>query len=37
MKYAIEDFGFQCMPIDDAVRIHINDARVEAGLPALKK
>jgi nucleoside-diphosphate-sugar epimerase len=37
MKYAKEDFGFECMPIEDAVRIHINDARVEAGLTPLKK
>ncbi len=36
MKYAIEDFGFQCMPIEEAVLIHINDARLEAGLPPIK-
>lgn len=36
MKYAIEDFGFQCMPIEDSVFIHINDARLEAGLPPIK-
>jgi nucleoside-diphosphate-sugar epimerase len=37
MKYAIEDFGFQCAPIEESVLIHINDARLEAGLPPLKK
>ncbi len=36
MKYAKEDFGFECMPIEQAVLIHINDARLEAGLPPLK-
>ncbi len=36
MKYAIADFGFQCMPIDEAVLIHLNDARTEAGLPLIK-
>ena len=36
MKYAIEDFGFQCMPIEEAVLIHLNDARLEAGLPLIK-
>jgi nucleoside-diphosphate-sugar epimerase len=30
------DFGFQCMPIERAVLIHINDARLEAGLPPIK-
>ncbi len=32
MKRAIEDFGFTCMPLEEAVLIHINDARLEAGL-----
>lgn len=36
MARAIADFGFQCMPIDEAVLIHINDARLEAGLPPIK-
>jgi nucleoside-diphosphate-sugar epimerase len=36
MKYAIEDFGFQCAPIEESVLIHINDARLEAGLPPIK-
>ena len=36
MKYAIEDFGFQCAPIEESVVIHINDARLEAGLPPIK-
>lgn len=35
MKYAIEDFGFQCMPIEEAVLIHINDARLDAGMPPI--
>jgi UDP-glucose 4-epimerase len=30
------DFGFECMPIEKAVLIHINDARTEAGLPPIK-
>lgn len=33
---AKEEFGFSCMPLEDAVLIHINDARLEAGLPPLK-
>lgn len=37
MARAKEDFGFSCMPIDDAAFIHVNDARLEAGLPPLKK
>lgn len=37
MKRAMDDFGFSCMPIEEAVFIHINDARMEAGLPPLKK
>jgi nucleoside-diphosphate-sugar epimerase len=36
MKNAIKDFGFQCMPIEEAVLIHLNDARLEAGLPPIK-
>jgi UDP-glucose 4-epimerase len=36
MKYAIEDFGFQCLPIDESVLLHINDARSEARLPPIK-
>ena len=30
------DFGFECMPLDKAILIHINDARLEAGLEPLK-
>ena len=30
------DFGFECMPLDKAILIHINDARLEAGLPPLR-
>jgi nucleoside-diphosphate-sugar epimerase len=33
---AKEDFGFSCMPLEEAVLIHINDARLEAGLDPLK-
>jgi nucleoside-diphosphate-sugar epimerase len=32
MARAIEDFGFSCMPLEDAIKIHINDARFEAGM-----
>jgi UDP-glucose 4-epimerase len=33
---AKEDFGFACMPLEEAVLIHINDARLEAGLEPIK-
>jgi len=33
---AREEFGFSCMPLEEAVLIHINDARGEAGLEPLK-
>ena len=33
---ARDDFGFSCMPLEQAVLIHINDARTEAGLEPLK-
>lgn len=36
MAKAKADFGFECMPIEQAVLIHINDARLEAGLPPIK-
>ena len=36
MARAIADFGFSCMPIEKAVLIHINDARLEAGLEPIK-
>ncbi len=36
MKRAIEDFGFTCMTLEEAVLIHINDARMEAGLEPIK-
>jgi UDP-glucose 4-epimerase len=35
-KKAKKDFGFSCMPIEKAVLIHINDARLEAGLKPIK-
>jgi nucleoside-diphosphate-sugar epimerase len=31
-KRAKKDFGFSCLPMEKAVLIHINDARLEAGL-----
>jgi nucleoside-diphosphate-sugar epimerase len=33
---ASKDFGFKCMPLEKAVLLHINDARLEAGLKLLK-
>jgi UDP-glucose 4-epimerase len=33
---ARDDFGFSCMPLEEAVLIHINDARLEAGLEPIK-
>jgi len=36
MVRAIEDFGFSCMPLEDAIKIHINDARLEAGMDPMK-
>ncbi len=32
---AKKDFGFTCMSLDEAVRVHINDARLAAGLPPM--
>jgi UDP-glucose 4-epimerase len=36
MARASKDYGFSCMPIEAAVLVHINDARLEAGLEPLK-
>jgi nucleoside-diphosphate-sugar epimerase len=36
MEKSKKDFGFECMPIEEAVKIHINDARLEAGLEPIK-
>jgi nucleoside-diphosphate-sugar epimerase len=36
MLRAREDFGFSLMPLEEAVLIHINDARLEAGLKPIK-
>jgi nucleoside-diphosphate-sugar epimerase len=36
MRRAGEDFGFSCRPLEEAVLLHINDARAEAGLKPLK-
>jgi nucleoside-diphosphate-sugar epimerase len=36
MARAKEDFGFTLMPLEKALLIHINDARLEAGLKPLK-
>jgi UDP-glucose 4-epimerase len=33
---AKKDFSFTCLPIEKAVLIHINDARLEAGLKTIK-
>jgi nucleoside-diphosphate-sugar epimerase len=35
-KWAKDDFGFTCLPLEKAVLIHINDARLEAGLGPIK-
>ncbi len=36
MKIAKDDFNFSCMPLEEALKIHINDARLEVGLDPLK-
>jgi len=36
MKRAKEDFGFSCLPLEEAVLRHINDARFEVGLKPIK-
>ncbi len=36
-RRAATDFGFSCMPLEEAVLIHINDARLEAALPPIIK
>jgi nucleoside-diphosphate-sugar epimerase len=36
MKRAIDDFGFTCMPLEKGVLIHLNDARLDAGLEPIK-
>jgi len=36
MEKAKKDFGFECLPIEESVKIHINDARLEAGLEPMK-
>jgi nucleoside-diphosphate-sugar epimerase len=33
---AKKDFGFSCLPMEKAVLIHINDARLEAGMREIK-
>jgi nucleoside-diphosphate-sugar epimerase len=33
---AKNDFGFSCLPLEEAVLIHINDARREAGMEPIK-
>ena len=33
---AKEDLGFELLPLEEAVQIHINDARLDAGLPPMK-
>lgn len=36
MQRAKEDFGFSCLSLEEAVLIHINDARLEAGMEPIK-
>jgi nucleoside-diphosphate-sugar epimerase len=36
VKRALDDYGFSCQPLEEAVKVHINDARLDAGLPLLK-
>jgi UDP-glucose 4-epimerase len=36
MQRAKEDFNYTLLPIDESIKLHINDARLEAGLPLLK-
>ena len=33
---AKDDFGFACVPLEESVLIHINDARLEAGLEPIR-
>ncbi len=33
---AKQDFGFECLPLEEAVLRHINDARLEAGMAVIK-
>jgi nucleoside-diphosphate-sugar epimerase len=33
---AKEDFGFSCLPLEESLKIHINDARLEVGLEPMK-
>jgi nucleoside-diphosphate-sugar epimerase len=33
---AKQDFGFECLPLEEAVLRHINDARIEAGMAVMK-
>jgi len=35
-ELARTDLGFSCMPLEEAVKIHINDARIDAGLPIVR-
>jgi nucleoside-diphosphate-sugar epimerase len=36
MARARQDFGFSCMPLEEAVLLHINDARSEKGLTPIE-
>jgi nucleoside-diphosphate-sugar epimerase len=36
MKRAKEDFNYTMLPLEQSLKIHINDARLEAGLPLMK-
>ena len=35
-KRAKEDLGFECMPLEKAILVHINDARLEADLEPIR-
>jgi UDP-glucose 4-epimerase len=36
MKIAMDDFKFACAPLEESLKNHINDARLEAGLAPMK-
>ena len=36
MARAKQDFNFAPLPLEEAIHVHINDARLEAGLPTVK-
>jgi hypothetical protein len=36
MARAREDFGFSLLPLEESVLLHMNDARLEAGMEPMK-